>query len=398
MQLRFAERMSHIKASDIREMLKVTEHDGVISFAGGLPAPELFPIDEIEEITRKVLREQGGKCLNYASTEGYTPLKKWIAERMNSRLGTSFDTDDIMITHGSQQALDLSGKVFLDEGDAVLCESPTYLAALGAFRAYGCRFIEIPTDGEGMIPESLEEVLKTDDRARLIYVNPEFQNPTGRTWSAARRKRLAELAAEYNVAVIEDNPYGELRFEGGKLPAIKSFDKADCVMYVGTFSKIFCPGFRIGWVAGHRDVIRKYVLVKQGADLQCNPLSQSVIVEYMRHHDIDAHIARIVEVYKRRRDLALKCIAEYFPSCIRFTRPEGGLFIWVELPENISARTLLAKCLEKGVAFVPGGSFFPNGNRENTMRLNFSNMPDDKIEIGLRKIGETLAEMIGNSR
>ncbi len=398
MQLRFAERMSRIKASDIREMLKVTERNGVISFAGGLPAPELFPIDEIEEITRKVLKEQGGKCLNYASTEGYIPLKEWIADRMNSRLGTSFDTDDIMITHGSQQALDLSGKVFLDEGDVVLCESPTYLAALGAFRAYGCRFIEIPTDGDGMIPESLEEVLKTTCRVKLIYVNPEFQNPTGRTWSIARRKRLAELAAEYNVAVIEDNPYGELRFEGEKLPSIKSFDKADCVMYVGTFSKIFCPGFRIGWVAGHRDAIRKYVLVKQGADLQCNPLSQSIIVEYMKHHDIDAHIARIVEVYKRRRDIALDCIAKYFPAGIRFTRPEGGLFIWVELPENISARSLLAECLEKGVAFVPGGSFFPNENRENTMRLNFSNMPEDKIAIGLRTIGETLAECLEKSR
>lgn len=390
--------MSRIKASDIREMLKVTEHDGVISFAGGLPAPELFPIRDIEEITGKVLREQGGKCLNYASTEGYTPLKEWIAARMNSRLGTSLDADEIIITHGSQQALDLSGKVFLDEGDVVLCESPTYLAALGAFRAYGCRFIEVPTDGDGMIPESLEEILKTTDRARLVYVNPEFQNPTGRTWSIARRRRLAELAAEYNVAVIEDNPYGELRFEGEKLPSIKSFDTADCVMYVGTFSKIFCPGFRIGWIAGHRDVIRKYVLVKQGADLQCNPLSQSVIVEYMKHHDIDAHIARIVEVYKRRRDIALDCIAKYFPHGIRFTRPEGGLFIWVELPENISARTLLAECLEKGVAFVPGGSFFPNGNRENTMRLNFSNMPDDKIVAGLRIIGETLAALIEKSR
>lgn len=397
MQLRFAERMSQIKASDIREMLKVTEHDGVISFAGGLPAPELFPIGEIEEITRKVLKEQGGKCLNYASTEGYPPLREWIAERMNRRFGTSFDKDDIMITHGSQQALDLSGKVFLDEGDVVLCESPTYLAALGAFRAYGCRFIEIPTDDEGMIPESLEKVLKTTGRVKLVYVNPEFQNPTGRTWSAERRKRLAELAAEYNVAVIEDNPYGELRFEGGKLPSIQSFDKADGVVYVGTFSKIFCPGFRIGWVAGHKDIIRKYVLVKQGADLQCNPLSQSVVVEYMRQHDIDAHIARIVEVYKRRRDIALNCIAEYFPKGIRYTHPEGGLFVWVELPEGISARDLLAECLKKSVAFVPGGSFFPNENRENTMRLNFSNMPDDKIATGLRTIGETLKEIVEKS-
>ena len=394
MQLRFAERMSHIKASDIREMLKVAEHDGVISFAGGLPAPELFPIDDIEEITRKVLKEQGGKCLNYASTEGYTPLREWIAARMNSRFGTSFGKDDIMITHGSQQALDLSGKIFLDEGDAVLCESPTYLAALGAFRAYGCRFIEIPTDDEGMIPESLEEVLKTTDRVKLIYVNPEFQNPTGRTWNAARRKRLAELAAEYDVAVIEDNPYGELRFEGKNLPSIQSFDKADCVIYVGTFSKIFCPGFRIGWVAGHKDIIRKYVLVKQGADLQCNPLSQSIVTEYMKHHDIEAHIARIIDVYKHRRDIALNCIAKYFPKEIRFTHPEGGLFIWLELPDGISARELLAECLEKGVAFVPGGSFFPNKSRENTMRINFSNMPDEKIVTGLRIIGETLEKTL----
>ncbi len=250
MKLNFAKRMSYIKASEIREILKVTEQEDVISFAGGLPAPELFPIDEINEINQIVLKEAGTKALQYTTTEGYVPLREWIANRMNERLGTTFDKDNILITHGSQQGLDLSGKVFLDEGDIVLCESPTYLAAISAFKAYGCSFIEIPTDGDGMMMDVLEDVLSNTPHIKLIYAIPTFQNPTGKTWSLERRRKLAELSAKYGVAVIEDNPYGELRFEGESLPSIKSFDEAGNILCTGSFSKIFCPGFRIGWIAG----------------------------------------------------------------------------------------------------------------------------------------------------
>lgn len=397
MQLNFAKRMSSIKASEIREILKVTEQEDVISFAGGLPAPELFPVHEINEITQVVLKEAGTKALQYTTTEGYAPLREWIAARMNNRLGTSFDKDHILITHGSQQGLDLSGKVFLDEGDVVLCESPTYLAAISAFKAYGCSFVEIPTDEDGMAMDRLEEVLRTTENIKLIYVIPTFQNPTGKTWSLERRKKLAELSSAYGVAVLEDNPYGELRFEGEDLPSVKSFDKTGNVLCTGSFSKVFCPGFRIGWIAGDKEIIRKYVLVKQGTDLQCNTMAQFTIAEYLKRYDLDKHIGKIVEVYKKRRDAAIRCMERYFPENIKFTRPEGGLFTWVELPEGISARSILDKCLEKKIAFVPGGSFFPNENKENTFRINYSNMPEDKIEKGLRILGEVMKEYIALS-
>lgn len=398
MKLKFAKRMSYIKASEIREILKVTEQEDVISFAGGLPAPELFPIDEINEINQIVLKEAGTKALQYTTTEGYAPLREWISQRMNDRLGTSFDKDNILITHGSQQGLDLSGKVFLDDGDVVLCESPTYLAAISAFKSYGCSFIEITTDEDGMNMTVLEEVLSTTQNIKLIYVIPTFQNPTGRTWSLERRKKLAELSAQYGIAVIEDNPYGELRFEGESLPSIKSFDKEGNILCTGSFSKIFCPGFRIGWIAGDKEIIRKYVLVKQGTDLQCNTIAQMTIAEYLKRYDIDKHIGKIVEVYKRRRDIAIQCIELYFPKEIQFTNPKGGLFTWIELPCGISARDVLVKCLEQKIAFVPGGSFYPTNHMENTFRVNFSNMPEEKIERGLMVLGKVVEEFIKESK
>lgn len=392
--MKYAKRMSEIKASEIREILKVTERPEVISFAGGLPAPELFPIDEIIEVNRIVLESDGQKALQYTTTEGFAPLREWIAKRMNHRLGTSFDRDHILITHGSQQALDLSGKVFLDEGDIVFCESPTYLAAISAFRAYGCRFVEIPTDDNGMIISELEKQLQRYPEAKFIYVIPDFQNPTGRTWSLERRHQLAGVSAQYGIAVVEDNPYGELRFEGEFLPSVKSFDMLGNIICTGTFSKIFCPGYRIGWLAGEKDLIQKYVLVKQGADLQCNTIAQMVIAKFLELYDIDQHIDKIRETYKRRRDLAVETMSKKFPAEVLFTRPDGGLFSWIELPDYINARDVLEICLTKNVAFVPGGSFFPNGGRENTFRINFSNMPEDRIVEGLNQIGIVLNDVI----
>lgn len=394
MDFKYAKRMAHLKASEIREILKITEKPEIISFAGGLPAPELFPIEEIKAVNRIVLEEQGAKALQYATTEGYNPLRDWIANRMNLRFGTKFESDNILITHGSQQALDLSGKVFLDQGDIVLCESPTYLAAISAFRAYGCEFIEVPTDNDGMIPDELERILESTKRVKIIYVIPEFQNPTGRTWSLERRERLVNAAMKHQVMVIEDNPYGELRFESESLPSVKSFDQIGCVVCFGTFSKTFCPGYRIGWVAGDKSVIEKYILVKQGADLQCNTLAQMEIAKYLEMYDIDDHIKKIREVYKKRRDLSHKTMVEEFPEGVTFTNPQGGLFAWVELPANINARDVLRKSLEKNVAFVPGGSFFPNGGNENTFRINFSNMPEDKIVQGLKYLGEVLHQFV----
>lgn len=397
MKINYARRISSLKASEIREILKVTENKEVISFAGGLPAPELFPIDEIKEVNRIVLEESGQQALQYTTTEGYRPLRVWIAERMNKRLGTSFDCDNILITHGSQQALDITGKVFLDEGDVVLCERPTYLAAISAFKAYGCSFIEVPTDDSGMVIEELERILQTTANVKLIYVVTNFQNPIGKTWSLERRKQLAELSMKYGVIVIEDNPYGELRFEGEFLPSAKAFDKKGYMLCTGSFSKIFCPGYRIGWIAGDKEIIRKYVLVKQGTDLQCNTIAQMEIAKYLELYDIDKHIANIIEVYKKRKDLAIDTMEKTFPESVIFTRPEGGLFAWVELPSNINARDVLERCLEKKIAFVPGGSFFPNNPKENTFRINFSNMPENRIVEGLTCIGEILHEFVSKS-
>jgi len=390
MDFKYAERMDHLKASEIRELLKMAERPDIISFAGGLPAPELFPIPEIVAVSRCVLEESGQSALQYSTTEGYAPLRKWIAERLNRTRGTDFDADNILITHGSQQALDLSGKVFLDAGDTVLCECPTYLAAISAFKAYGCSFGAVLTDDEGMIPEALEEMIKNTERVKLIYMISDFQNPTGQSWSLARRKKLAEIAAKYGIVVLEDNPYGELRFEGEFLPSVKAFDTAGAVFCLGTFSKIFCPGYRIGWIAGDKQAIAEYVIVKQGTDLQCNTLAQMEIAKFLELYDIDAHIEKIRAVYKRRRDLALETMAAFFPEGVSFTRPQGGLFTWVELPEQINARVLLEASLQKKVAFVPGGSFFPNAPRENTFRINYSSMPEARIIEGMKILGDVI--------
>lgn len=390
MNYQFSKRMDNLKASDIREILKVTENPEIISFAGGLPAPELFPVEELKNISRIVLEEDGSKALQYTTTEGHAPLRAWIADRMNAKLGTAFGKDEILLTHGSQQALDLTGKVFLDEGDVVLCESPTYLAAISALKAYGCHFIEVPTDDNGMVIEELEKILEGTERVKVIYVIPDFQNPTGRTWSLERRKGLVAAAQKHEVVIIEDNPYGELRFEGQTLPSVKSLDNTGCVLCLGTFSKIFCPGYRIGWIAGDQKVIEKYIIVKQGTDLQCNTIAQREISKYLELYNIDEHIERIKEVYRRRRDLMVKTMEEEFPPGIQFTRPQGGLFAWVELPEHVNAREVFKCSIEKMVAFVPGEAFFPNGGKFNHFRLNFSNMSEDRIVEGIKRLAQVL--------
>lgn len=394
MQPKYANRMKDVKASDIREMLKAAENPEVISFAGGLPAPELFPVKEIRDVSGRVIDEMGMRALQYSSTEGYWPLRNWVAQRVNQRQGTSFNPDNVQIVHGSQQALDLSGKLFLDEGDVVLCEVPTYLAALSAFRAYGCGFVGVETDDEGMLPDALEKALADNPRAKLIYVIPDFQNPSGRTWSRARRKALTELSAKYGVMVLEDAPYAELRFAGEALPSVQALG-GDNILSTGTFSKIFCPGYRIGWVIGPREIIRKYTLLKQSTDLQCNTIAQMEIAKYLEHYDIDAHIRIIRETYKRRRDLMIGMMEKEFPKNVSFTRPDGGLFAWVTLPGDMDARELLQECLKENVMFVPGGSFYPDQNIFNTLRMNYSAMPEERIEEGVKRMGAALRKHIG---
>ncbi|MFR8152292.1 MAG: PLP-dependent aminotransferase family protein, partial [Romboutsia timonensis] len=387
MAIRFAKRMEALNGSEIRELLKLIEKPEVISFAGGLPAPELFPIEEMKEISRIVLEESGTQALQYSTTEGFQPLREQIARRMNSKNKTNVTKDDILITNGSQQGLDFAGRVFLNEGDVVLCESPSYLGAINAFKSYGSKFIEVPTDKDGMIMEELEKILEVTENVKMIYVIPDFQNPTGITWTLERRKKFIEIISKYEIPVLEDNPYGELRFEGESLPSLKSMDKKGLVIFLGTFSKILCPGYRLGWTCASQNILKKFIFVKQVADLQASSISQIEVSKFIDLYNLDNHVKKINEVYARRRDLMLETMKEEFPEGVEYTYPEGGLFIWVELPKHLDSRIIMKDCLANNVAYVPGWSFFPNGGTENCFRLNYSNMSDDRIVEGIKRIG-----------
>ncbi len=394
MTTRFAKRMDVLKASEIREILKVTQRPEVISFAGGLPAPELFPVKTLAAATQKVFEEEGMKALQYSTTEGHPPLRRKIAERMKATWDAHVTPEQVLVTSGSQQGLDLTGKLLLDEGDVVLCESPTYLGALSAWNVMRPRWVEVATDDDGMDPVALEEQLRHHPGTKAIYVIPNFQNPSGRTWSLERRKRFMEVVERHEVWVVEDNPYGELRLEGDPLPSLKSFDRKGLVIALGTFSKVFCPGLRIAWIAAEAPVLEKLVILKQGADLQTSTLGQLQVNRYLEENDLDADIARILPVYRERRDAMLAALDAEMPAGVRWTRPAGGLFLWMTLPENLNARTLLDECVRQNVAFVPGGAFFPNGDHENTLRLNYSNMPVPRIQEGIRRLGAAIREEV----
>jgi len=392
MDIRFSERAKGLKASEIRELLKLAEMPEIISFAGGLPAPELFPVKEMEEVIQKVLENHGRLALQYGPTEGFKPLREIIAKERMAPAGVDVTADEIAVTAGSQQGLEFSARVFINEGDKIICESPSYLGAINAFKAYQPQFIEIPMDENGMIVDELEKALKENPDTRMIYTIPDFQNPTGRTMSDDRRKRVAALAAEYKIPVIEDNPYGDLIFEGTRHPSIKSFDKEGWVIYLGTYSKTFCPGLRIGWVCATPEILEKYIIVKQGADLQCSSLDQRATALFMETYNLDEHIEKIKVVYAKRRNLMLESLDKYFPAEVKHTVPVGGLFTWVELKEGLDASVILQEALKENVAYVPGGSFFPNGGHLNFFRMNYSCMDEDKIVEGVKRLGKVISK------
>lgn len=396
MALKFARRIETLRASDVREMLKITQRREIISFAGGLPAPELLPIRELQEATRKIFEDEGQQVLQYSTTEGYLPLRDKIARRMAVRYGIRARPEEILITTGAQQALDLTGKLLLDEGDTVICESPTYVGAISALKVFAPRWVEVPTDEEGMDMDALERRLENCDRLKLIYVVPNFQNPTGTTWSLERRRRFAEIVQRFGVPAVEDDTYGELRFEGLQLPPIKSFDTTGTVIYLGTFSKILSPGMRIGWLTASSPLYEKYVILKQGSDLHTSTLGQMQVSAYLEMFDIDKNLSRMRTVYRERRDAMIRALEKEMPKSVRFSRPSGGLFVWVELPPHLDARDLLRRSLELDVAFVPGGAFFPKGNKENTLRLSYSSMPVARIEEGIRRLAAAVGQMLSD--
>ncbi|MDD3265590.1 MAG: PLP-dependent aminotransferase family protein [Burkholderiales bacterium] len=394
MQFQLSDRAGTLKASEIRELLKITEQPDIISFAGGLPAPEFFPAKELAQLTQEILATDGKVALQYSPTEGYALLREIIATKSMAKAQVNTVKDEILITAGSQQGLDFCAKLFLNDGDYLICEDPSYLGAINVFNACHAKYLTIPMDDNGMIVDELEKLLQSGKRAKFIYTIPDFQNPTGVTMSVERRKKLVELANQYQIPVIEDNPYGDVVFDGERLPSIKSFDKNGWVIYLGSFSKTLCPGLRIGWVCALPELLQKFILLKQISDLQCNTLTQREVAHYMRDYDLDKHVNQVITVYRNRRDLMINTMKEYFPTNIKYTYPNGGLFTWVTLPDHINAAELLEEALKDKVAFVPGAPFFPNGGHKNYLRLNYSNMSEDKIVEGIKRLANVLIRFI----
>ena len=392
--MKFASRMDALKPSDIREAMKmIAANPGTISFAGGLPDPNLFPAEAMKASTDKILTENPNAALQYGLTLGRVSLREKIVGLME-REGVKTTVDNIAITTGSQQAITVAAMLLLEEDSVIITENPSYLGAFAAFKPFATNYVGVNGDEEGMLMDELEETLKNTPKAKMIYVIPNFQNPSGRTWSLERRKKLLELARKYDLPILEDNAYGEVRFEGERVPSIKSMDIEGRVIYLGSFSKILSPGLRVGWACADKEVILKYELVKNGLDLQSAELAQMQVDGFLDENDLDDHIAKINKVYKERRDLMIKTIDEEFPKEAKYFYPEGGMFVWVNLPSHVNTRELLVKAIEKRVGFVPGGSFYPKGDCESSMRLNFSTMENDKIVEGIKILGSILKENI----
>jgi 2-aminoadipate transaminase len=388
----FANRMGTSHKSFIREILKVTEDPKIISFAGGLPNPKFFPVKEIANASLKVLEENGENVLQYSTTEGYLPLREYIAERYRKKKELEVDPDEILITNGSQQGLDLIGKIFLDKGDQIVIERPGYLGAIQAFSMYEPIFQSIPLLDDGIDTDLLEKTFMRN-RIKLFYAVPNFQNPSGITYSRQRRRDVANILKRHNAIFVEDDPYGELRFIGEDLPSMRAHLE-DNIILLGSFSKILTPGLRLGWICAKKDIMERIIVAKQASDLHSNYLSQRIVHQYLVDNDIDKHIVKIRDAYKKRRDLMVSMIAEYFPEEIKYTKPEGGMFLWITLPDGISSLDLVDLAIKENVAFVPGKAFYVDGGGNNTLRLNFSNSDEEKIEEGIKRLAKIIKKSL----
>jgi 2-aminoadipate transaminase len=394
--MKYADRTNFMKASEIRELLKLTEDPDIISFGGGMPSPKSFPIKLVGKIVKKVLKEHGPQALQYGPTEGLTPLREALIKRMEKTRNIKCNLDQIIITTGSQQVLDLVPKILINPGDYIIVENPTYVGALTAFNAYQPNYIPIQIDKDGMKTDELEEKIKAnkDKPIKFIYTIPEFQNPTGVSLSLERKKHLLEIAEKYDIPILEDEAYSELKYSGKELPSLKSMDTKDLVIYTHTFSKVLSPGFRLGWVVGNEEVIRKIAIAKQGADLCTNMFVQFIAKEYIESSLIDKQIPKIRRMYKRKRNIMLKALKENFPEGSKWTKPHGGMFIWVTLPEKIDTKEMFLDALKAKVAYVHGAAFCTDGKGQNAMRLNFSNTDDDKIEEGIKRLAKIINERL----
>ncbi len=395
---RYAQRTKSVKSSVIRELLKITQRPEIISFAGGLPAPEVFPVARFQEACHRVLQNQATLALQYGPTEGYRPLRELIVAHM-SRYGILASIDNILITSGSQQALDLIAKLLINRGDRILVESPTYLGALQAFDLMGAEYVTVPIDDDGLQTCNMEQALRSGPK--FMYVLPNFQNPGGVTLSRARRDELVALSDRYGIPIIEDDPYGQLRYEGEHITPLVVLDRTNLtrdkdyklgnVIYLSTFSKVLAPGLRVAWIVAPPDVIAKLVQLKQSTDLHTSTFTQMVIYEAARDGFIDEHVKLIRATYKQRRDAMLAALNDFFPPEVSWTHPQGGLFLWVTMPPGVDSSRLLDLALRQNVAFVPGEPFFPNGDTGSHMRLNFSNAQTEMIREGIRRLSIAVA-------
>ena len=392
---RFARRAERVQPSAIREFLALAGQPGITSFAGGYPDPTLFPIEQLHKIYDDLLTPANASALQYTASDGTPELRALVAGRLTAD-GMPCAPDDVLITQGGQQGLDLVAKLFIDAGEVIVCERPTFLGALIAFNPCEPAYASVPMDDEGLDTDALEQVLRTTQRVKVIYTVPDFQNPTGRTMSLARRRRLVELADEFDVMVLEDTPYRELRYDGERLPSIKSLDTSGRVIHLGSFSKILAPGLRLGWVLAEPEIREKLSLLKLAADTQNGTLNMRAAAAYLSGFDIEAHIAGMLPTYRHQRDLMLASIEEHFPAGVRWTRPDGGLFTWVTFPEGLDTAAFQRDHLipRAGVILVPSAPFFATEPEVNHARMSFSGVPDDRLVAGVTAMGGLLREVL----
>jgi len=397
----YSDRAGKMRKSVIRELLKVTQDPEIISFAGGLPNPKSFPIEDIEGVFDYVMENKGQEALQYGTTQGYIHLREALAERA-AKDGIDVPEDQIIVTSGSQQALDTIGKLFLNPGDTALVGLPTYLGGINAFRSYESNLEGVPLDGEGMrvdiLEDKIKKLLKDDIIPKFIYVVPTFQNPAGVVMPEKRRKKLIDIANEYDLVIVEDDPYGKLRYDVPPIKPIKAFDDEGRVIYMSTFSKILSPGFRLAWTIASPEITRKIVICKQALDLCTNTFTQYLANEFMKRGSLDLHTMKICEMYKPKRDLMMKYMEEYFPEGYVCHKPKGGMFAWVTLSEGIDTEVMFLDSIKEKVAYVHGKAFHVDGGGERSMRLNFSYSSDEKIKEGMKRLGTVIKKKLEKSK
>ncbi|MDH5361506.1 MAG: PLP-dependent aminotransferase family protein [Gammaproteobacteria bacterium] len=393
MQELFSDRISDVPPSFIREILKVTQDPTIISFAGGLPSKELFPLEALKAATQKVFETGGTEVLQYSTTEGYLPLREYIARRYEEKMGLKVDPKNILITNGSQQGLDLLGKTLLNDGDDVILEAPGYLGAIQALSIYRPSFHPVEMDDAGMLIAPLTETLAQFGQTKLMYTVPNFQNPSGVSYSNERRRQVVEAVRNSRTLLIEDDPYGDIRFEGERSASFASMLPERTIL-LGSFSKTVVPSFRLGWIVAPDALLEKLIVAKQASDLHTNYFSQRVLYQYLCDNDLDEHIDRIIDVYGRQRQAMLEAIDREFPAGIHHTRPDGGMFLWATLPEGFIANDLLQLAIKDKVVFVPGDPFYVDGKAHNSLRLSFTTVDEATINTGIQRLGRAMRELL----